>query len=112
MAAEQAPRRYPFERTEFRSDGGWLTRDAAAAEVQRPIDQRSHRRGGAPRHQRTDPTLYEWERLTPDQQRTVLNAIAGRRGSTTRRVLVTALVYALALMALVTIVGAYLIYGR
>jgi hypothetical protein len=59
---------------------------------------------------RTDPSLYEWDRLTPDQQQTVMAAIAGRRGSTSWRLTRTALIYILALAALVMLIGAYLAF--
>lgn len=69
-------------------------------------------RRGDPKHLRTDPTLYEWDRLTPDQQQSVMAAISGKRLSTPGRFLRTALVYALAIVALVGLFAAYLAFGR
>lgn len=54
---------------------------------------------------RTDPTLYEWDRLTPDQQQAVLDTIKGAKGYGRRsrgRPLVLGTLVILLLAALVT----------
>jgi hypothetical protein len=71
----------------------------------------------AARPARTDPTLYEWDRLSPEQQQAVLETIGGARAadsrSMRRTMLVIALVIVLALALLATLVAAiFLSQGR
>jgi hypothetical protein len=60
----------------------------------------------ATRATRTDPTLYEWDRLTPAQQQAVLDTIGGATGSSRqmlRRTLVLAAVVIVLLAAFVIV---------
>jgi hypothetical protein len=61
---------------------------------------------------RTDPTLYQWDRLTPEQQQAVLETLGVRatRGSASRRLVMLPLLVVLVLLAVVVLViAAYLI---
>jgi hypothetical protein len=67
---------------------------------------RASRHMPAPRAARTDPTLYEWDRLTPEQQQAVLDTIGSAQGSgrrSLRRSLMLAGVVIVLLLALVVV---------
>jgi hypothetical protein len=61
---------------------------------------------------RTDPTLYQWDRLSPEQQQAVLDTLgalgAGAKSPHRAAVVLTLL----ALLAVVVVIGAYaLVHG-
>ncbi len=58
---------------------------------------------------RTDPTLYEWDRLSPEQQQRVLTTIGGMPRTSDRRLLRTALLALMVLVLLAALVVAVML---
>ena len=84
---------------------------AAARPLRRSAGPRTLGRAPATRMARTDPTLYQWDRLSPEQQQAVLATIKaagvrqGRRRSIPgRRVLLVLLAVAIMLLLVLLLV--------